>query len=263
MRVLSVVALLLVVAPVIDGGAADAQESLARARLLYNERQFEEAVNAADEARAGFPDSVDLIAARAYLERFRESAANDNLASARDRLRRINPGGFGIPERIEFIIGLGQALYFDNSPGAAVSLFASVLDGVHVLGPDARERVLDWWASALDGEARPRADAERVSLYREIQERMERELADRPGSAVAAYWFVAAASGEGRFDIAWDRAKAAWIRAPLTSDFGAMLRGDLDRLVQRAIVPERAKAAAKTTEQVLIEWEFFKEQWSR
>ena len=199
MRVLSVVALLLVVAPVIDGGAADAQESLARARLLYNERQFEEAVNAADEARAGFPDSVDLIAARAYLERFRESAANDNLASARDRLRRINPGGFGIPERIEFIIGLGQALYFDNSPGAAVSLFASVLDGVHVLGPDARERVLDWWASALDGEARPRADAERVSLYREIQERMERELADRPGSAVAAYWFGRCGQWRGAF----------------------------------------------------------------
>ncbi|MEK7752368.1 MAG: hypothetical protein AAB654_10665 [Acidobacteriota bacterium] len=41
-------------------------------------------------------DSADLIAARAYLERFRESAAPDDLTAARNRLRRINPGRLGV-----------------------------------------------------------------------------------------------------------------------------------------------------------------------
>ena len=54
--------------------AADEKDALARARQLYNERRFDDAVLAADEARTTqTADSVDLVVARAYLERFRES----------------------------------------------------------------------------------------------------------------------------------------------------------------------------------------------
>ena len=73
--------------------AADSRDPLARARVLYNQRQFEAAIAVAEEGRRvpALADGADLIAARAYLERFRESAAPDDLTSARERLRRINP----------------------------------------------------------------------------------------------------------------------------------------------------------------------------
>ena len=138
--------------------AADKADPLAGARMLYNQRKFDAAVNAAERARLipALADSADLIAARAYLERFRESAASDDLANARDRLRRLNPRRFAPRERLEFIVGLGETLYFDESYGAAADVFESVLDAADACRRDARERVLDWWASALDRDARPR-----------------------------------------------------------------------------------------------------------
>jgi len=74
------------------GPAWAADDPLARARQLYNDRRFELAVQAAEEARtADRGDSVDLIVARAALERFRESASPEDLTTARERLRRLNP----------------------------------------------------------------------------------------------------------------------------------------------------------------------------
>jgi len=49
----------------------------------------------------------------------------------------------------------------------------------------------------------------------------------------------------------------------LTIDRGATLRADLDRLVLRAIVPDRAKATAQSPESLRIQWEQFKERWQR
>src|SRR5580704_14990570 len=111
--------------------AAEPKDPLARARLLYNDRQFDAAVAAAEEGRRvpERADSADLIAARAYLERFRASAVRDDLTAARDRLRRINPGRLAARERTELIIGLGEALFFDDSAGAAAGVFESVLAG--------------------------------------------------------------------------------------------------------------------------------------
>src|SRR6266478_6166451 len=70
--------------------AFSADDLLTRARLLYNQGQFEAAINAAEQARLipARADSSDLVAARAYLERFRSSAGTDDLENARDRLRR-------------------------------------------------------------------------------------------------------------------------------------------------------------------------------
>ena len=245
--------------------AADAKDPLARARLLYNQRQFDPAIAAAEEGRRvpALADSADLIAARAYLERFRESAAPDDLTAARDRLRRINPERLGARERVEYLVGLGETLFFDEAAGAAAGVFESVLTGRVALTPDARERVLDWWASALDRDARGRSDLERPIVYRTIRDRMQTELGANPSSATASYWLSAAAWGEGDHQAAWDAAQAGWVRAPLASDRGAALRGDLDRLVLRAIIPERARALAQASAILEGEWELFKERWSR
>lgn len=245
--------------------AADSKDPLVRARLLYNQRQFEASISAADEARRKpeRADSADLIAARAFLERYRESAAAEDLTSARDRLRRIDPNRLGARERTELVVGLGEALFFDDSAGAAAGVFESVLSSSGPLDADSRERVLDWWASALDHDARTGADSERSGIYQRIRERMLQEVGTNPSSGTALYWLSAAAWGQGDHQAAWDAARAGWVRAPLASDRGAALRGDLDRLVQRAIIPERARALAQTTETLETEWESFKEKWSK
>jgi hypothetical protein len=245
--------------------AANPRDPLARARMLYNQRQFEAAVNAAEEARRNLDraDSADLVGARAYLERFRLSGAPDDLMKARERLGRLTPVRFSPRERIEFIVGLGQTLYFDDAPGAAAAVFETVLAAQNGLTMEARERVLDWWASALDRDARPRSDLDRQGVYQRIRDRMAEELVMNPGSATATYWSSAAARGQGDLHSAWDAAQAGWVRAPLAPDRGVELRGDLDELVQRAIVPERARILAQPPETLRLEWERFKERWKK
>ena len=245
--------------------AADPKDPLDRARALYNQRQFDAALAAAEEGGRvpARQNSADLIAARALLERFRESAAPEDLTSARDRLRRLNPEQLGANERVEFIVGLGEALFFGESAGAAAEVFDSVLAQREDLLPDARERVLDWWASAVDREVRPRPDIERQDVYRKVRERMQSELGANPASAVASYWLAAAAWAQGDLQAAWDAAQAGWVRAPLASDRGATLRGELDRLVQRGIAPARAKVLAQPPDAVRLDWESFKERWNR
>ena len=82
-----------------------------------------------------------------------------------------------------------------------------------------------------------------------------------PGSGAAVYWIAAAARAQGDLQASWDAAVAGWARARLASDKGEALRADLDRLVLRAIVPDRAKATAQPPETLRAEWERFKESW--
>jgi hypothetical protein len=240
-------------------------DPLIRARQLYNGGQFAEAIAAAEQARAtpSRADAADLVAARAFLERFRSSAASDDLTNARDRLRRLDPQRFAPRERTEYVVGLGETLFFDGAFGAASAVFDSVLESRDLLAADARERVLDWWASAVDREARPRPDIERQAVYQRIRTRMEAELASHPASGAAGYWLAAAARAQGDVQAAWDAAQAAWVRSPLASDSGAALREDLDRLVLRGIVPDRAKATAQPPDALRAQWEQFKEKWKR
>ena len=65
------------------------------------------------------------------------------------------------PNEIEFLVGLGEELYLEGSAGAAANLFDTVFDTTGLMTDASRERVLDWWASALDHEARPRSDIDR------------------------------------------------------------------------------------------------------
>src|SRR5947209_1972263 len=120
-----------------------ADDPLSRARVLYNQGQFEAAVNAAELARLtpGRTDSADLVAARAYLERFRVSAASDDLTNARERLRRLDPLKFQPRERLEYIVGLGETLFFDQAYGAAAAVFDSVLKSGELMTGDSRDRV--------------------------------------------------------------------------------------------------------------------------
>jgi hypothetical protein len=254
---------MLLAAAVVSGAAAD--DPLARARVLYNQRQFEAAINAAEQARAvpAKADSADLVAARAYLERYRSSAASDDLTNGRERLRRLDPQKLQPRERIEYVVGLGEALYFDQSYGAAAHVFDSVLQTKDLLAVDARDLVLDWWADTLDRDVRPRPEMERRGVYQRIYARMEEELATHPASSTAPYWLAASARGQGDFQAAWDAAEAAWVRAPLATDRGAALREDLDRLVTHAIIPDRAKASSQTPQTLASEWERFKEKWKR
>jgi hypothetical protein len=251
------------------GQAAAQSDPLARARMLYNQREFDAAVAAADEAGlvTARTDSADLIAARALLEKYRESAEPDDLQRARDRLRRIVPEHLPPPQRSELVVGLGEALYLDDAPGAAAELFDSLINreenGFSALGPDARERVLDWWASALDREARGRPDAERQGVYGRIRDRMRLELAAWPSSGAASYWLAAAALAQGDAQGAWDAALAGWLRAPLAADHGAALRGDLDLLVEHGIIPERARALAQAVDVPRAEWAAFKAKWEK
>ena len=248
-----------------------ADDPLVRARSLYNEGQFDAAIAAADQARLtpARADAADLVAARAYLERFRASAAPADLASARDRLRRLDAQRFPARERAEYIVGLGEALFFDGAFGAAANVFDPVLQSRDLLTSEARERVLDWWASAIDRgakpdrERKPRPESERQAMYDRVRARMEEELATHPASATAAYWRAAAASAQGDQQAAWDAAQAGWVRAPLALDRGTALRADLDRLVLRAIVPDRAKATAQSADALRAQWEQFKERWNR
>src|SRR5262249_32042800 len=100
----------------LGAGAGAPDDPLAPRRLLHNQRQYVDAINAAEQARhlAARADAADLIAARAYLERYRESSASDDLTNARDRLRRLDPQRLMPRERTEYVVGLGETLYFDQ-----------------------------------------------------------------------------------------------------------------------------------------------------
>lgn len=262
-RFVAVCALLLGIAA--PARAADDRAALARARLLYNLRDFDGAIAAADAARRApaRADSADLIAARALLERFRAGGVAVDLAEARDRLRRLAPERFAERERIEYVIGLGEALYLDDAPGAAAEIFDAVLQSPTAPLLDGRDVVLDWWATAVEGDAHSRTEFERQALYLAVRTRMREELGRRPASAIAAYWAAAAARGEGDLQGAWDAAQAAWVRAPLAFDHGVALRGDIDRLVQQAVIPERSRATGHSPEALLEEWGKFKDKWIR
>ena len=92
---------------------------------------------------------------------------------------------------------------------------------------------------------------------------MREEIAARPSNGTAAYWLAASAQAQGDLQAAWDAAQAAWVRAPLASDRGAALRADLDRLVLRAIVPDRAKILGQPADGLRAQWEEFKERWKK
>lgn len=266
MRPLIVVAVLLL----FGAAPARAQDAVADARRLYNLGEYDAAERIARQATDG-PEAIDaarVVLGRIQLERYRRSGAQSDLAEARNELRAVDPRAIDERARLELTIGLAEALFLEDRFGAAAELFEPVIDASSSLGTVAHERVLDWWATALDRQAQLRPRAERAVMYERMVERMSNELAMDPASGVATYWLAAAARGRGQIERAWQIALAGWMRAPQTRDRGAALRADLDRLVIQAIIPERvANLGLRDPSQALAgmlgEWEAFKATWSR
>jgi hypothetical protein len=266
MRPLTVAVLLLSIV-----GPLAASDPLAEARRLYNQGQYETAERLAREAAAipARADAARVVLGRIQLERYRQSSDPKDLDLARESLRGVNATPLDAAERVELTVGLAEALYFEEKFGAAAQLFESVRQRSALLGTPAHERVLDWWATAVDREAQTRQPDERPAIYGRVLDRMTEEIAEYPGSAAAGYWLAAAARAGGDIDRAWHAAIAGWLRAPLAEDRGAALRTDLDRLVTQAIIPERAatltgKGDVKGAQAAMAaEWEAFKKAWSK
>jgi tetratricopeptide (TPR) repeat protein len=248
-------------------------DALVRARALYNEGLYDEAIVAAGEAHAQ-PMSraaAGVVLGRAGLERYRKTADPADLAKARDALRSVDATGLSPRDRADLVIGLGETLFFDEHYRSAADLFESTLDH-HSLEPSAQDQVLDWWATSIDRHVRTLSPDQRAAAYDQLIARMENELRKDDASATAAYWMAAASYARGQIERAWDAAIAGWVRALVASaDRGAALRPDLDRLVRDAIIPERVRrlpvAGTPEGEQaqagMLAEWELIKERWSK
>jgi hypothetical protein len=247
-----------------------AADLLAEARRLYNLQQYDEAerlARAAAEAVATI-DRARVVLGRIHLERYRRSAEPAALAAARTALRATDTRALDHRERIELTIGLGEALYFEDRFGAAAEMFESIMDAAAILGSLAHERVVDWWATALDRVALRRPPADRAAIYERVSVRMAREIERDPGSLPAGYWLVAAARGKGDLERAFDNAVAGWVRAIHGRDRGIALRADIDRLMVQAILPERAARLSARDQKAILsgmvaEWDVFKERWSR
>jgi hypothetical protein len=251
--------------------AALASDQLADARRFYNLGQYDaaEKLARAELATPSNADAARVVLGRVQLERYRQSADPNDLAAARESLRNVDPLALDARAQVEYTVGLGEALYLEDRFGAAAQLFESVLTRSSVLGPAAHERVLDWWATALDRYAQTRPAEERDPAYDAILSRMRDEIVQFPGSTAAGYWLAAAARGRGDLERAWQAALAGWVRAGLAEDRGAELRADLDRLVVQALLPERAAKLGKLADAkqafavMLTEWEAFKTAWSK
>ena len=233
----------LLLAVMVASIAAGPQDDLVRARQLYNQQLYNLAIDSATAARRApqLADTATLIIARALLERFRKESDPADLTAARTELQQIRPAGLTAPDQLELIIALGEVLYLDDQAGAAAEEFEMALERVDPKSPTARERILDWWASAIDRQAQQRSGPERPPLYARIIDKMEEELRRDTASAAASYWLVAGARGNGDLERAWDAAMAGWARASLTGERRIALRADLDQIVTQAIIPERAR----------------------
>ena len=248
--------------------AAPKPDPITAARRFYNERRYDQALEAATLA-ANTPataSSARLIMGRARLERYRQAPAAGELDAARADFRAIDPLALDAREKIELQIGLGELLYLEDRFGPAAELLDPVVESSAALAPDAHERALDWWATALDRQAQSLPGAERALEYPRIIARMEQELRRDPASAPASYWLAASARAAGDLDRASAAASAGWIRATLGRDRGVALRADLDKLMTQGIIPDRAaKFPARDRRQAVTsmttEWENFKKIW--
>jgi len=258
---------ILLVAAIARPAAAE-HPSLAQARALYNAAKYAEAISAATVARTdpASADAAALVVGRSHLERHRVLADVVDLTAARTALSAVRPAALSPRDRLDLLIGLGQALYLGDSFGAAAELFDTALSQPVLLPDRDRLLLLDWWATSVDRDAQSLPPDRRMALFAQVTERMEIEVRVDPGSAPANYWLAASARGAGDLERAWDAAIAGWIRAPLRPESAKSLRADLDRLVSQALIFERARMRparehAETLSALRAEWESIKNQW--
>jgi len=247
---------------------------LAKARQAYNQGNYDQAIAAAIDARhvPALAPTASVVLGRAYIERFSSTADAADLALAHGVLAGLDPKRLTPNDRRDLTIGLGLILFFEGRPGAAAELLEVPLAASAGADPSAREKLFDWWATAVDRTAQLAPDSGRRRYYERITARSEAELARDPLCVAAGYWLAAGARGAGEFDRAWDAAIAAWIRAKGEPSLGnardesAEARAQIDLLVTAAIIPERARALDARAAEALIsamraEWEQIKSSW--
>ncbi|HEY3380954.1 MAG TPA: hypothetical protein VGK32_04255 [Vicinamibacterales bacterium] len=249
---------------------ASAQGTLDFARQLYNQGRYEQAIAAAARLRTSptTADGANLVLGRAQLERFRQTADRADLVAARDALRDVQPDRLTGSDRTQYLVGLGEWLFLDESYGPAAEVLQGTLDRIGDMGPRAWDRVFDWWATSLERQVQAGNADDRDVVYNRIRRRAEAELARMPGSTAAAYWLVTSLRSLGDLGRAWDAAMAGWVRARMADDQGVRLRADLDRLVMQAIIPERARQLAsadrdreRAATSLRATWDSMKQDW--
>jgi len=262
----NVIALALILVATMAAGPRDV---LSRAKRLYNGAQYGAAIDAARDAAKtpALADAARLVMARAYLERFRQNANDADKDAARDALKQVRVTALSGDDRVELLIALGESLYFDGQAGAAAEQFELALATADRKQPVRRERLLDWWATALDRQAQSAAEGLARSLQARIVRRMEDELHGDAGATVASYWLAAAARGTGDIERAWNAAIAGWVRISQLGQKGAGARGELDALVTQAIIPDRARLISPASPDAAAasmrsQWEALKKAWS-
>ena len=93
-------------------------------------------------------------------------------------------------DHVDFLMALGEALFFEDDYGAAATLFESGIDRAIAQGAETGEAMLEWWGSAVERHADALERDGRINAFRRLRERMSRELSRNPGSAAAAYFLV-------------------------------------------------------------------------
>lgn len=257
--------LLLVVGPASASAQSAAQvQQLAKARQAYNQSRFDDALAAGTEAlkAPALAPAAAIVLGRTYLEKFRANGDGINLQMAHQLLGQVDGGPLMPREQHDLRVGLGMTVFYEGRPGAAAELLDVALSTPRVVLSDelgARDKLFDWWATALDRAAQLVPEHARVEYYARIVTRSEAELAHDPTSVAASYWLAAGARGAGQLDRAWHAAIAAWIRAKSA-------RTDIAQLVEIAIIPERARALDTRDTAALVaamraEWEQIKSSW--
>jgi hypothetical protein len=241
---------------------------LARALALYNQRQLDQAIEAAIAARKSpeTQDAAAVVLARAHLERYREGVDPADLSAAREALGAVRSAALDPRAKLDYLLTLGQALFLEDEFGAAAQVFASAVVPARALDLSLAEALVDWWGSAIERQADLAVPDERRSLFQSLADAMRDEQADNPESAAAAYWVAAALRGAGDPVNAWHAATAGWVRARLAGARSATLRADLDKLVLQGIIPDRVRSLPATDRagaesQLRADWELIKERW--
>lgn len=241
---------------------------LARARAAYNQQQFDDAIQAALTAQkvGATADAATVVLSRSYLERYRLRANPADLAAARAQLGTVRIDNLDARDQVDFLMALGEALFFEDEFGAAASMFESGLDAAFAQGDTTGEAMLDWWGSAVERQAVSLEREQRAEVFGRMRDRMARELAKNPASAPAGYWLVVAIRGAGDPLGAWNAAIAGWVRARLSGVRSDRLRTDLDKLVLDGIIPDRvrqleAEKRDLAESDLRTEWAVVKERW--
>jgi hypothetical protein len=248
--------------------ALASRAELARALALYNQRQLDQAIEAAIAARKSpeTQDAAAVVLARAHLERYREGVDPADLSAAREALGAVRSAALDPRAKLDYLLTLGQALFLEDEFGAAAQVFASAVVPARALDLSLAEALVDWWGSAIERQADLAVPDERRSLFQSLADAMRDEQADNPESAAAAYWVAAALRGAGDPVNAWHAATAGWVRARLAGARSATLRADLDKLVLQGIIPDRVRSLPATDRagaesQLRADWELIKERW--